>query len=299
MGVLATPQASSSVIASKSGSFLGNDSPCTIWLSYSLSNVMRATNAIRVDWSLSVSARCQQCVTDLRGLDAAGFERLFKRLSDDLPVPATVAERVFLRDRLRVFAELGGRRFDEAFHECTGSRLCHGDACAAGMTVWSAACTTANPAHLLREWASIYASRFAREHVWPLGWRAAALLQCDPRQPLNLDHLAKTLACSRSVLTRAFRNQFGQSVGQFHATVRVHHAIELLTKTNWSVDAVAHAAGYHSPNNLYIALRRMTGLTPGRVRAQISAFEAEFQARSLLTQLFLGAAAFASPSGPV
>jgi hypothetical protein len=52
---------------------------------------------------------------------------------------------------------------------------------------------------------------------------------------------------------------------------------------------VAHAAGYHSPNNLYIALRRMTGLTPGRVRAQIPEFEAEFQARSLLTQLFFGA----------
>lgn len=250
---------------------------------------MESTNAIRVDWSLSVSARCQQSVTDLRGLDTAGFERLFERLSNDLPVPATSAERVFLRDRLRVFAERGGRQFDQAFHEGTGSPRCHGDASAAGMTVWSATCETADPAHILREWASVYASRFAREHVWPLEWRAAVLVQCDPRQPLNLDHLAETLACSRSVLTRAFRNEFGQSVGQFHARVRVHHVMELLTKTNWSVDAVALAAGYHSPNNLYIALKRMTGLTPVRVRAQIPAFEAEFQARSLLTQLFRGA----------
>ena len=49
--------------------------------------------------------------------------------------------------------------------------------------------------------------------------------------------------------------------------IRVSHAIRLLREEGFNVDAVSRLVGYRRTKNFYRALRRLTRLTPGRLRA--------------------------------
>ena len=223
-------------------------------------------SAVRVNWAFEIVSSCQQAVIDLQGVDSDGFRRLFGQLAERLPAALNVGERLFLRDRLRSFAEAGGRHFHECFHRRTGA--CRNAWTGAeAMAAWTNSCPSIDPRGILREWSRVYTATFDRAHQWPPAIRAAAILRADFRRPLDLDELSDALACSRSVLTRTFRHAFGLSLGEFQTRLRTEEAMKLLSETTWSVDAIARMVGYQSSSNLYIAIKRLTGQTPVAWRA--------------------------------
>jgi AraC-like DNA-binding protein len=115
-------------------------------------------------------------------------------------------------------------------------------------------------------WARAYAAAFDAEHVWPPAIRASTLLRASPEKPLDLDTVAAAVGCSRSVLVRSFRREFGQSAGAVLADIRVDKAVDALRNTDWSIQAIARLVGYRNEGNLYTAVKRRCGMTPVALR---------------------------------
>lgn len=122
-------------------------------------------STVRMEWAVSVTARCQRTVADLCEIDLRSFTRRFDQLADDLPPAADVAEHVFLLKLLRTFADVCGRDFHEAFHR--GRTLpCRERALIEGTAVWAGGGMTIDPRCTLREWAHTYEAAFDQEHSW-------------------------------------------------------------------------------------------------------------------------------------
>jgi AraC-like DNA-binding protein len=94
----------------------------------------------------------------------------------------------------------------------------------------------------------------AREYLHAAWWR-----------PVSLDGLAEVAGLSRYHLLRTFRAQFGLPPHAYQMQLRVLRAKELLFGGMAAKDA-ALEAGFYDQAHLTNALRRYTGVTPGRVR---------------------------------
>jgi AraC-like DNA-binding protein len=92
--------------------------------------------------------------------------------------------------------------------------------------------------------------------------------------------LARELATSASTLTRAFRGEYGVSIGEFVRQARVRLIVTGLREPQASIKLLAAQAGFASRTSLYAALMHYAGLTPTQVR---SLSVAEFD--SLLSML--------------
>jgi hypothetical protein len=171
----------------------------------SVISCMRETaSGVRVEWAVAVTTRCQFAVTDLRGIDTRSFMRRFERLADDLPPAEGEAERMFLYNLLRTFADVGGRHYHDGFHRRVRNQPCQARALTDGMSVWTNG-ATGDPRLTLREWARTFETAFDKEHAWT----PASPPRADLRPALDLDALATALGCRRVELTRTFRRGFG------------------------------------------------------------------------------------------
>jgi hypothetical protein len=165
-----------------------------------------AVGGVRMEWAEAVTTRCQYAVTDLRGIDTPGFRRRFDRLADDLPPAESEAERVFLHNLLRTFADVGGRHFHDVFHRRSRHQPCEGRVLKEEMAVWTNRAAAGDPRCTLRQWAGGFEAAFVREHSFQesrTAWRPPAVVQ-----PLDLDALATALGCRRVELTQTFRRGF-------------------------------------------------------------------------------------------
>ena len=221
--------------------------------------------SIRPPWAHEIVERCQRSALFRVGeLGTREMVERFCELARSLPSPQGQADRVFLRDRLAAFAEAGGTYFHSAFHRKYPGSKCQGGALIGLREVWNRECAE-DPREVLRQWAVAYEAAFNADHSWPPAVRAAELLRARPDQCLDLTGLAAAVSCSRSVLIRSFRREFGRSVGEFLRELRLSLALDAMEQTNWSVDAIARLVGYCSEASLYRALRRQKG-TPINLR---------------------------------
>ncbi|WP_420158890.1 helix-turn-helix domain-containing protein [Nocardiopsis sp. CNT-189] len=89
----------------------------------------------------------------------------------------------------------------------------------------------------------------------------------DPGDATTLAVWAERLGVSTRTLTRAFRAETGLGFGGWTAAARVQRAAEMLARGE-EVEEVAACVGYRSASAFGVAFRRVTGLSPGRFRAQ-------------------------------
>lgn len=89
----------------------------------------------------------------------------------------------------------------------------------------------------------------------------------NPADATTLAAWAVRLGVSTRTITRAFRSETGVGFSQWLAAARVRHAIVLLARGE-EIDEVAACVGYHSASAFGAAFRRVTGVSPGRFRAQ-------------------------------
>ena len=95
---------------------------------------------------------------------------------------------------------------------------------------------------------------------------AAALIDREFAETLELDAVARRLATSRRQLQRAFSETSGASFRTFVAQVRMQKALELLRQGDMPVREVANAVGYRQPAQFAKTFRRHHGAPPSSFR---------------------------------
>ena len=97
-------------------------------------------------------------------------------------------------------------------------------------------------------------------------WRAQELLHARFDETVRLADVAREVAVHPAHLARAFRGQFGISVGGYVRRLRLDWAAAELERSGASLAEVALAAGFADQSHFTRAFRRYTGLTPGGYR---------------------------------
>lgn len=90
----------------------------------------------------------------------------------------------------------------------------------------------------------------------------------DPARNFTLDELARDSGMSRSVFAARFQSTFGTSPIDLLKRIRLHHAAELLERTDLPVSAVAQSVGYESRTYFSRAFRAEFGIDPRSFRAK-------------------------------
>ncbi|WP_456598641.1 helix-turn-helix domain-containing protein [Blastococcus sp. SYSU DS0616] len=92
-------------------------------------------------------------------------------------------------------------------------------------------------------------------------------LRTDPADDTTLAGWAARLGVSTRTITRAFRSETGLGFGQWVAAARAQHAITMLAH-GAEIEQIAGRVGFRSVSAFGAAFRRITGMSPGRFRAQ-------------------------------
>jgi len=103
-----------------------------------------------------------------------------------------------------------------------------------------------------------------RPPVWI--WRAQELLHARFGGTVRLAEVAREVAVHPAHLARAFRGQFGVTVGEYVRRLRLDWAAAELERSETSLAGVALAAGFADQSHFTRAFRRYTGLTPSVYR---------------------------------
>lgn len=100
----------------------------------------------------------------------------------------------------------------------------------------------------------------------PLVTDAVARMHQQPARRWTTEHLAQSLAVSRSTLARRFQDATGQSPGSYLTQWRMDLAAQRLRDTQAGVEAIALSVGYTSVYAFNRAFHRAKGQPPARFR---------------------------------
>jgi AraC-like DNA-binding protein len=96
--------------------------------------------------------------------------------------------------------------------------------------------------------------------------RVVAAMHSECARPWTLDSLAREANLSRSVLAERFREAMGDTPLSYLRTVRLQHAMRLLTERDQTLEQVAMTVGYNDAFSFSKAFKRTVGLSPGEFR---------------------------------
>lgn len=126
----------------------------------------------------------------------------------------------------------------------------------------------------LREW-------FARPEAHPPAWyralgdpvvgRALRLLHEEPARPWTVAALADEAGVSRATFARRFTQMVGEPPMSYLTGWRLSLAVDLLQRTDATVEAVAQQVGYVSGFGLSVAFKRVYGTRPSEHRVAVPA----------------------------
>lgn len=96
--------------------------------------------------------------------------------------------------------------------------------------------------------------------------RARDLLHEELSETLQLDYIAAQVGVHPAHLTKAFRKEFGQSIGEYVRGLRIAHARHLLESTDMSIGDIALAAGFVDQSHFTRTFKKFLGRTPNSYR---------------------------------
>ena len=138
-----------------------------------------------------------------------------------------------------------------------------------------------------------YALRGVRTRAVPPTGARVALRQAEqlrlrlatnPGAGHGLLDLARELGASPTVLSRAFRARFGESIHQHLLRLRISLALDHLAQGTEDLSRLALDLGFHSHSHFTSTFRRLVGCSPSSVRAQLTATELRNAGRALRRQ---------------
>lgn len=100
-----------------------------------------------------------------------------------------------------------------------------------------------------------------------LARRVALRISARCREPFDVRRLARELRVDETTVRREFRRVFGVTPRDDHLRARVATALELLAAGDQKISALARSVGYRDEKSFFTAVRRLTGRTPGELRA--------------------------------
>ena len=101
--------------------------------------------------------------------------------------------------------------------------------------------------------------------------RAIDLLQSEFRRSLRIADVASEVGTHPTHLSRVFRDRMGLPIGDYVHRLRVRYAGEELCRPSARLADVAASAGFADQSHLTRVFKRVTGVTPGEFRGQVSA----------------------------
>lgn len=111
------------------------------------------------------------------------------------------------------------------------------------------------------------AAASAREtQISPAIRRAYELLEARYREPVSLADLAAATNRHPAYIATAFREAYGETVGDCLRRLRVDDASRSLAKTNVPIAEIALAAGFANQSHFTRVFKRATGITPAEYR---------------------------------
>jgi len=109
------------------------------------------------------------------------------------------------------------------------------------------------------------ASPFATQDS-PAVYRAATMILTHLDEPIQVPKLAREVGMSQNHLARSFKSQYGKTMQQYQAELRMARADLLLRTTDQSIKAVAAQVGYHDPQHFNKTFRKHFGTSPSARR---------------------------------
>lgn len=113
-------------------------------------------------------------------------------------------------------------------------------------------------------------SRESTRHVIladPIVTRAMALIRKEiPRSAVQVAEVSRHCGVSRELLRQRFQEQLGASPKDEIKKLRLRHLVEVLTTTDWTLEAIAENCGYSGAEEICRFIKRSTGKTPGQIR---------------------------------
>jgi AraC-like DNA-binding protein len=220
--------------------------------------------SIRPGWISDVNERGQEFLFRCGTGDRVEFESALRRLSSDVPNYTSIVEREWLRERLAHSVVGQAATFHIRYHDVDSRAHCGWSPVERLIGVWER--QDQDPRDILRQWIDTFVTEFDAHHPMPVGRRTAAIVRESFNAPPDLSQLAKLVGASRAALTRAFRAEYGMSIGQYITRVRLRWVSAQLRTPGSNVKVIAAQAGYASRKSLYGALNQVTGLGPREIR---------------------------------
>jgi len=94
-----------------------------------------------------------------------------------------------------------------------------------------------------------------------------ARIEMDLSRPVSGDELASDIGVSRNTLMKAFKQEFGTTIGQYSQEIRLQYASKMLLETTLPITEVALTIGYDKPGSFTEAFRQRFQQTPRDFRA--------------------------------
>lgn len=96
--------------------------------------------------------------------------------------------------------------------------------------------------------------------------KASAYIQENLDRDLSIQTISRSTSISKSVLYKAFHDHYHCTVGSYINAKRVEKSMELLTKTNLSVEEIAQRVGFSGASYYSKTFKKQTGLSPLQYR---------------------------------
>lgn len=96
--------------------------------------------------------------------------------------------------------------------------------------------------------------------------RALKFIRQHACEGISVADVVRSMDVSRGTLDSRFRKSIGRSVHAEIERIRIDRIKHLLTETNFSLGAVAEAAGFRHPEYMNVAFKRIIGMSPGQFR---------------------------------
>lgn len=97
--------------------------------------------------------------------------------------------------------------------------------------------------------------------------KALAMMRREvTRGCVQVADVARYCGVSRELLRQRFQLQLGRSPKDEMERLRLRHVIEVLKRTDWTLEAIAESCGFSGSDEVCRFIKRNTGKTPGQVR---------------------------------
>ncbi len=107
---------------------------------------------------------------------------------------------------------------------------------------------------------------FKHGHVEKVIQKACIMIRDNPLQNLNIEEMADKLKTDYSLFRKAFKKYTGLSPKQYHTSLRIKQASNLLAGTDTSIKEISDNLGHCSVFYFNKLFKEKTGMTPYEYR---------------------------------